>query len=192
MVRLSGSMAGRTNSRLPRSVRFEDQLRTIQDSSSPPRITYPDGGPPRYTWFDRDLGLAGRVLVRSPDGGPAITHRLVKIDRPILRIPMLAIHLQRDIHTAGFKPNLQVMRVPAGAGGARGEPGCMLSLKPESSCARLHVCDCLHTSRFRRRRRTLLRSWRRLPRPSSGSTAPPSRPLTPSQARTPEPRVLLL
>eukprot|EP00195_Chlamydomonas_chlamydogama_P003838 CAMPEP_0202920920 /NCGR_PEP_ID=MMETSP1392-20130828/77107_1 /ASSEMBLY_ACC=CAM_ASM_000868 /TAXON_ID=225041 /ORGANISM="Chlamydomonas chlamydogama, Strain SAG 11-48b" /LENGTH=522 /DNA_ID=CAMNT_0049614441 /DNA_START=192 /DNA_END=1760 /DNA_ORIENTATION=- len=62
------------------------------------------GGGLWYTWYDRDLGLAGRVLMRS---GEALQHRLVKIDRPILRIPMLAIHLQRDIHTAGFKPNLQ-------------------------------------------------------------------------------------
>jgi aspartyl aminopeptidase len=68
------------------------------------------GGGLWTTWFDRDLGLAGRVLVRatSADGGEIMQHRLVKIERPIMRIPMLAIHLQRDIHTAGFKPNLQV------------------------------------------------------------------------------------
>lgn len=68
------------------------------------------GGGLWYTWYDRDLGLAGRVLVREEAGG--MSHRLVKINRPLLRIPMLAIHLQRDIHTAGFKPNLQTNFAP--------------------------------------------------------------------------------
>ncbi|PNH02402.1 putative aspartyl aminopeptidase [Tetrabaena socialis] len=49
------------------------------------------GGGLWYTWFDRDLGLAGRVLLREEPGkeDSALRHRLVKIDRPILRVPML-------------------------------------------------------------------------------------------------------
>ena len=36
----------------------------------------------------------------------------VKIEEPIMRIPMLAIHLNRDIGTEGFKPNKQTHCVP--------------------------------------------------------------------------------
>lgn len=38
--------------------------------------------------------------------------RQVKIDKPILRIPMLAIHLQRELYDQGFKPNKQTHCVP--------------------------------------------------------------------------------
>lgn len=46
-----------------------------------------------HTWFDRDLSLAGRVILRADDG--SFSHKLVKINRPLLRVPTLAIHLNR-------------------------------------------------------------------------------------------------
>jgi len=52
------------------------------------------GGGTWHTWTDRDLKLAGRVLVQN---GKNIEHRLVNIDRPVLRVPNLAIHLNRDM-----------------------------------------------------------------------------------------------
>ena len=52
------------------------------------------------SWLDRDLGLSGRVAVRGGD------LRLVKIDRPIARVPQLAIHLDREVN-AGLTLNPQ-------------------------------------------------------------------------------------
>jgi aspartyl aminopeptidase len=52
------------------------------------------GGGLWHTWFDRDLSIAGRAMVRG-EGGKIIS-KLVKIDSPILRIPTLAIHLDRQ------------------------------------------------------------------------------------------------
>ncbi|GGO84633.1 M18 family aminopeptidase [Wenjunlia tyrosinilytica] len=48
------------------------------------------GGTLHNTWLDRDLGLSGRLALR--DGST----RLVHIDRPLLRVPQLAIHLDRS------------------------------------------------------------------------------------------------
>lgn len=55
------------------------------------------GGPILNTWFDRPLSLAGRVAVQTdnPFQGEI---KLVNIDRPLLVIPNLAIHLNREIN----------------------------------------------------------------------------------------------
>jgi aspartyl aminopeptidase len=62
------------------------------------------GGVLLHTWLDRDLALAGRVLVRV---GSAIEPRLVRFARPIGRIPSLAIHLDRGVNTDGLVVNPQ-------------------------------------------------------------------------------------
>jgi aspartyl aminopeptidase len=62
------------------------------------------GGALVNSWLDRDLGLSGRVVVRGGDGAE---ERLLRIDRPLLRVPQLAIHLDREIGERGIKLNHQ-------------------------------------------------------------------------------------
>ena len=61
----------------------------------------PYGGVLLHTWIDRDLSLAGRILLA--DG----TSRLVNFERTLLRVPSLAIHLNRKVNTEGLKLNAQ-------------------------------------------------------------------------------------
>ncbi|XP_028553346.1 probable aspartyl aminopeptidase isoform X2 [Dendrobium catenatum] len=82
-----------------------------------------------HTWFDRDLSVAGRVILKAGDG--SFTHTLVKVKRPILRVPTLAIHLDRSVNTDGFKPNLESHLVPLLA----------MKLKEESADGSIQPCS---------------------------------------------------
>lgn len=62
------------------------------------------------SWLDRDLGVAGRLAVR--DGAGGVAARLVRIDGPWLRIPQLAIHLDRGIDDQGLRLNRQLHLAP--------------------------------------------------------------------------------
>ncbi len=84
------------------------------------------GGGLWHTWFDRDLGLAGRVMVRGANG--SIMQKLVHIDKPsewdnavlrtaaltrshsVLRIPTLAPHLDRQ-ETFSFNKETQLFPI---------------------------------------------------------------------------------
>lgn len=71
------------------------------------------GGVLLNSWLDRDLGLSGRVGVRSASGHEV---RLMRDDRALLRVPQLAIHLDRDVNL-GLKLNPQQHLTPIwGAG----------------------------------------------------------------------------
>lgn len=62
------------------------------------------GGPILATFTDRDLSLAGRVNVRTATG---FETRLVKFANSMLRLPNLAIHMNRDVNEQGLKLNKQ-------------------------------------------------------------------------------------
>jgi aspartyl aminopeptidase len=68
----------------------------------------PYGGAWLNSWLDRDLGISGRLSVRE---GTAVTHRLVRIDDPILRVPQLAIHLAEDRKSLTLDPQRHVNAV---------------------------------------------------------------------------------
>ena len=61
------------------------------------------GGMIMSPWFDRPLSVAGRVIVKTGDG---IESRLINIDKDLLIIPNLAIHMNREVND-GYKFNAQ-------------------------------------------------------------------------------------
>ncbi|MCC6901189.1 MAG: M18 family aminopeptidase [Polyangiaceae bacterium] len=74
------------------------------------------GGVIWHTWLDRDLSLAGRVTLT---GGET---RLVRFDRPLCRIPNVAIHLSREVNSAGPQLNAQNHLVPLLGLGDKDDP----------------------------------------------------------------------
>ena len=59
-------------------------------------------------WFDRPLSVAGRVIVKE---GDAFVTKFVDVDRDLLMIPNLAIHMNREVND-GYKYNAQVDMLP--------------------------------------------------------------------------------
>lgn len=68
------------------------------------------GGPILHTWFDRPLSIAGKVSLKGESPLKPET-RLVNINKPLLIIPSLAIHMNREVNE-GFKINRQVDTLP--------------------------------------------------------------------------------
>jgi aspartyl aminopeptidase len=69
------------------------------------------GGGLWHTWFDRDLSLSGKVLVRKIDASDSTKHsgkietRLVNLKDPVARVSTLCIHLQSAEERKGFSVN---------------------------------------------------------------------------------------
>ena len=75
------------------------------------------GGALLNSWLDRDLGVAGRAAVRE-DGG--VAHRPFRSPGPVMRVPQLAIHLDREISANGLRLDPQQHLAPVwGLGDAR-------------------------------------------------------------------------
>jgi aspartyl aminopeptidase len=61
----------------------------------------PYGSPLLHTWLDRDLGVAGTLMIAG--SGPILFRSL----EPVARISSLAIHLNRDVNQQGLKLEAQ-------------------------------------------------------------------------------------
>ena len=81
------------------------------------------GGQLLFTWPDRPLSLAGRVMVETENG---IESRLIDIDRDLMLIPNVAIHMNRQVND-GFKWNPAVDLLPLlGGKDAKGKLDALL------------------------------------------------------------------
>ena len=80
------------------------------------------GGMILSTWFDRPLSVAGRMIVRK---NGKILEKLINIDRDLVMIPSLAIHMNRDIN-GGYHYNVQKDMLPLYSG--TGEKGKFLDM----------------------------------------------------------------
>lgn len=78
-------------------------------------------------WFDRPLSVAGRLLVKV---GDAIETKLVNVDRDLVMIPNLAIHMNREVND-GYKYNAQTDMLPLYSNTA--EKGNFMSVVAESA-----------------------------------------------------------
>ena len=74
------------------------------------------GGMNCASWLDRPLTVAGRAILRTPEG---VEGRLVWLDRDLLTIPSLAIHQQRDVNKGHeYNPQRDMPPLYGLAGGA--------------------------------------------------------------------------
>lgn len=79
------------------------------------------GGMIYYSWLDRPLSVAGRVVVKTAEG---LESKLVNLDSDLATIPSLAIHLNRGVNDgAKFNPAKDLLPLYTGAG----EKGAFLS-----------------------------------------------------------------
>jgi aspartyl aminopeptidase len=67
------------------------------------------GGVLLHTWLDRDLGVAGRLVLEDD------STRLVRLPGSFARVPSLAIHLNRDVNSNGLNLNAQTQLLPLAA-----------------------------------------------------------------------------
>ena len=100
----------------------------------------PYGGMVLRSWLDRPLSVAGRVMVRKSG---KIAAKLVNVDRDLLIIPGVAIHLDREVNKGtALKANVDML--PLFSGGK--EPGAFRKLIAQA--AGVEEADLLSTDLF--------------------------------------------
>ena len=88
------------------------------------------GGMIYYTWLDRPLSVAGRVVVKTAQG---VESRLVDLDTDLATIPSLAIHLNRGVNDgAKFNPAKDLLPLYA----SKGEKGDLIASVADELCIR--------------------------------------------------------
>ncbi|KAH3764405.1 aspartyl aminopeptidase [Pelomyxa schiedti] len=93
------------------------------------------GGGIWQTWFDRDLGIAGRVFVKEGDGYAA---KVVRITRPLFRIPTVATHLDMR-YADGWAPNKENdLRAIAAVASTPSDIGAISSFNTKSGRPKHH------------------------------------------------------
>lgn len=97
------------------------------------------GGMILSTWLDRPLSVAGRVTVKE---NGQIVSKLVNIDKDLLVIPNLAIHMNREINK-GIEYNPQVDMLPLYGAGPKGQ-----FMKQIAKAAKVKVEDILSHDLF--------------------------------------------
>ncbi|NCB33754.1 MAG: M18 family aminopeptidase, partial [Erysipelotrichia bacterium] len=94
------------------------KIKTVSELEGPGEYLKLDveayGGMIDSTWLDRPLGVAGRVLVKNED---RIETKLLHIEKDVLLIPNLAIHMNRDVNK-GTALNRQVDLCPLFSAGS--------------------------------------------------------------------------
>ncbi len=95
------------------------------------------GGMLCSTWLDRPLSLAGRVLVKE---GQRLVSRLINIDRDLLLIPNLAIHMNRKAND-GFTYNKQIDLLPLFSNNIKNESDYLELLANELKIAKEAICS---------------------------------------------------
>jgi aspartyl aminopeptidase len=91
--------------------------------------TEPYGGMLKHTWFDRPLGLAGRVLLKNDSDVFSPKEVLFDSEEPWFVIPSLAPHLDREIETEKIDP--QKVMLPLYGIKMAPDPRCIAPVKTE-------------------------------------------------------------
>lgn len=100
------------------------------------------GGPILNTFFDKPLSLAGTVMIDREDG---VEFRLVDFVRPLLYLPNLAIHMNREVNEKGAVIDRQKHLLPllgmTGEHGLKSESRFVDLLAAELNCDPDMICD---------------------------------------------------